>query len=131
MPTILGIRKIPLIELLTADLGALTRGAKGQLLLGLPTPKPISVGDEALLIDYELDTAEDITTLSYEGIDYAVDIDIECVQNIMTAHSAGDAASARLRSLLYYIEFDAFYDERSEAVRENWSKFLATDQREP
>ena len=130
VPPILGIRKLPLIELLTADLDALTSGAKGQLLLGLPAGKRVSVGDDALLIDYDLDTAEDIRTLAHEGIDYAVEIDIECLQDIMIAHGSVDAADVRLRSLLYYIEFDAYYDDRSKAAKENWSKFLATDQRD-
>jgi hypothetical protein len=128
VPPILAIRKLPLIELLTADLDAIATGAKGQLLLGLPAGKRPSVGDDALLIDYDFDTAEDIRAFVHEGVDYAIEIDMECLQDVMSVHDASDTADERLKSLLYYLEFDAYYDG-SKVADENWSTILGTERR--
>jgi hypothetical protein len=116
---ILGIWKLPLAELLVGDLGTMMAGAKGQLMLGLPAGKRIWVGDDALLVDHDLDAREDITAVTYEAIDYAIDIDIECLQDIISVHDADDTVAVRLKSLLYCIEFDAYYDG-STTADESW-----------
>lgn len=129
---IFGLRKLPLVELLAADIGALKTQAKGMWELGFPVGAHPTVDDDVLLVDTDPYTEDDIQIVAHEGVDYDLVLDLDQFSQIRDFHNEvikDDTADARLKSLLYYVAFDAFYDA-SGVADENWSALSATDRRE-
>lgn len=118
------LEKVELETLLKTDLKALEGRSTGQWLVGLLDRKWPELKDPVLLIDQDIYAEGDIVELVYEGLKYVVVSSLDTLHDVRTFHANAGLATdtgSQLKSLVYYVSFDAFYDGSAQCEA-NWQE---------